>query len=81
MCLRNLLKLIEHAAHILRVQEKNRIAMRADLRLAIAQNSNALLDEIITSRVNIRHLKTEMVRPAARISFEKGGNRRIFSEG
>ena len=80
MCPRNLFKLIEHAAHILWVQEKNGIAMRADLRLAVTQNSNAFFDEIVARRDNVRHFEAKMVRAAARISLEKSGNRLIFAE-
>lgn len=81
MCLRNLLKFVKHAAHILRMQEKDWIAMRTDLRFAIAQNTDAFFEEIIARYQNIRHLEAEMMRAAARIPLEKAAIGEFSSSG
>ncbi len=62
VCLRNLLEFVKHPAHILRMQEKNRIAVRADLGRAIAENTDAFFDKVVARRQNIRHLEAEMMR-------------------
>src|SRR5665213_257947 len=75
-----LLQFDQRSAEILRVQEHDRLAMRADFRLAVAEHARALALQRVARRQNIRHFVTEMMNAAVRIFFEKLGDRRRFAE-
>src|SRR5229473_8309776 len=76
----NLLELDERAAEILRVEEEHGLAVRADLRLAIAENTRAAGGEAIARGNDVGDLVAEMVHAAARVLGEITGDRRVGAE-
>ncbi len=54
--------------------------MRADLRLAVAQNAGAARLQPIAGREDVVDLVAQMMNGAARIFGDEAGDRRIFAE-
>ena len=75
-----LFELDQRAGKVLRMQEQHRLAVRADLRLAIAQHPGAGRFERIARGANILDFVADMVDAAVRIAVEEFGDRRGVPE-
>src|SRR5919206_2938476 len=75
-----LLELDQRAAEVLRVQEEHRLAVRADLRLAVAQDPRALPGQLLARRADVLDLVADVVDAALRIALEEARNGRIGAE-
>ena len=63
-----LLKFDQRAAEILRMQKQHRLAMRADLRLAVAEHARALRLQGVAGGADVGHLVADVVDAAVGIS-------------
>src|SRR5204863_1005366 len=72
--LSRLLDLDQRSAEILGVQEQHRLAVSADLGLAVSQHARAALTQTIARRSDIAHLITDVMDAALRIAREEVGN-------
>src|SRR5262245_64990921 len=71
-----LFDLDQRAAKILRVQEQHRLAVGADLRLAVAEHARALRLEPLPRGADIVDLVTEVMNAATGIAVEEVCDRR-----
>src|SRR5690349_9259315 len=62
------------------MEEKHRLAVRTDLRLAVAENACAFRYQKITSRDDIRYLIAYMVDTAIGVAFNKFRDRGSIAE-
>ena len=62
------------------MKEQHRLAVGADLRLALAKNPRALRHEPVARFPDVGHLVAEMVDAAVGVAFEESGNRRLVAE-
>src|SRR5689334_20554996 len=72
-----LLQFHQRAEKILWMKKKHRLAVRADLWLAVTENTRALLFERIARGANIGNFVAYVMDTTVRITFEKFCNRRI----
>src|SRR5664280_1046259 len=75
-----LLEFDQSAAKILRMQEQHRLAVGADLRLAVAEHARALRLQGVAGGADIGHLVADVVDAAVGIALEELGDWRIFSQ-
>ena len=76
-----LLDLDQGAAEILGVQEQHRLAVGADLRLAVAEHARALGLEPVARRDDVVDLVADVVNAAVGIALEKFRDRRASPSG
>src|SRR5208283_153831 len=76
-----LLEFDERAAEILRMQEQHRLAMRADLRLAVAEHARALGFELVARGDDVLDLIAEMMNAARRILLDEARDRGLVAIG
>ena len=62
------------------MQKQHGLAVRADLRHAVAEHARALLDQGVARRDDIRNVIANVVDAAVRIALKKFGDRRSFAE-
>ncbi len=62
------------------MQEQHRLAVGADLRLALAEHARALRHEPVARFPDVGHLVAEMVDAAIGVALEEGGDRRLVAE-
>src|SRR6266487_3474838 len=75
-----LLDLDQSTAKILRVQEQHRLAVGADLRLAVAQNPRPVRLEALARGQDVVDLVAQMVDTAVGIAFQEFLDRRGFAQ-
>src|SRR3974390_1708377 len=75
-----LFDLDQRAGKILRMQKQDRLAMRADPRLAVAQHPRAFPDQRIARGDDVGNLIADVVNPAVGVAFEEFGNWRCFAK-
>src|SRR6185369_811258 len=75
-----LLKLDQSAAEILRMQEQHRLAVRAYLRLAVAEDARTVALERVARGFDVGYLVADMMDAAVRIFVEEFGDGRILAE-
>ena len=68
------------AVEIFGVQEQDRLAMGANLRLAIAQHTGAFALELVAGGENVINLETDVMHAAIGIFFEKFGDGRTGAQ-
>src|SRR5689334_19071529 len=76
----NLLELGQRAAEIFRMQEQHRLAVRSDLRVAVADHTRALRLELIARGQDVGHLVAHVMDAAVGVLFQKLGDRAIGAE-
>ena len=62
------------------MQEQHRLAMRADLRLAVAEHPRAGRHQPVARGQDVVHLVADMVHAAGRVLLEEGGDRRALAQ-
>src|SRR3546814_6454354 len=62
------------------MEEQDRLVMRADAGLTVAEDARAFALQLVASRVDVCNLVADMVNAAAGIALEKPGDRGIFAE-
>src|SRR5208282_1555125 len=76
----HLLDLDQRAGEVFRVQEQDRLAMGADLRLAVAEHPRALGLELVAGGDDVSDLVAEMMHAAFGIALEEFCDRRIGAQ-
>src|SRR6056297_3047926 len=62
------------------MQEQHRLAMRADLRLARAEDPRPVFDELVARGMDVRDLVADVVDAAGRVLLEKAVDRAVLSQ-
>src|SRR5215470_9659042 len=75
-----LFDLDQRAGKILGMEEQHRLAMRADLRLAVTEHARAFLDELVTRGEDVDHLVADMMDAAVGVALDEFCNRRGLAQ-
>ncbi len=62
------------------MQEQHRLAVRADLGVAVAEHARAFGFQLVAGAKNIVDLVADVMDAAVRIAFEEFGDRRVLAE-
>src|SRR5690349_18521791 len=62
------------------MEEQHRLAMRADLRLAVAKHARAFLDQLVTRGEDVDHLVADMMNAAVGIALDELRNGRSLAQ-
>ena len=69
----------QNSAHVLRMEEDDRHAVGADVRLASPKDGGALGPHLVAGGQDVRHLETDVVLAAARVLVQEVLNERVVA--